>query len=72
LALALIGEGADGVRLREAGLTPVTLEAKEGIAFVNGTQAQTGLAALLVHDAWILWRTAHAGPGSCFSRSSSR
>lgn len=60
LALALIGEGADGARLRAAGLTPVTLEAKEGIAFVNGTQAQTGLAALLVHDAWTLWRTAHA------------
>ena len=60
LALALIGEGPDGARLRAAGLTPVTLEAKEGIAFVNGTQAQTGLAALLVHDAWILWRTAHA------------
>ena len=60
LALALIGEGPDGARLREAGLTPVTLEAKEGIAFVNGTQAQTGLAALLVHDSWILWRAAHA------------
>ena len=60
LALALIGEGADGARLREAGLTPITLEAKEGIAFVNGTQAQTGLAALLVHDAWTLWRAAHA------------
>lgn len=59
LALALIGEGPDGTRLREAGLEPVTLEAKEGIAFVNGTQAQTGLAALLVHDAWLLWRTAH-------------
>jgi histidine ammonia-lyase len=59
LALAMIGEGLDGARMREAGLTPVTLEAKEGIAFVNGTQAQTGLAALLVHDAWILWRTAH-------------
>lgn len=59
LALALIGEGPDGARLREAGLEPVTLEAKEGIAFVNGTQAQTGLAALLVHDAWRLWRTAH-------------
>jgi histidine ammonia-lyase len=59
LALALIGEGPDGDRLREAGLEPVTLEAKEGIAFVNGTQAQTGSAALLVHDAWILWRTAH-------------
>ncbi len=60
LALALIGEGADGARLRAAGLTPVILEAKEGIAFVNGTQAQTALAALLVHDAWTLWRTAHA------------
>src|SRR6059036_1262368 len=60
LALAMIGEGADGRRLRDAGLAPITLEAKEGLAFVNGTQAQTGLAALLVHDAWVLWRTAHA------------
>jgi histidine ammonia-lyase len=60
LALAMIGEGEDGAALRAAGLQPITLEAKEGIAFVNGTQAQTGLAALLVHDAWILWRTAHA------------
>jgi histidine ammonia-lyase len=42
-----------------AGLTPLVLEAKEGLAFVNGTQAQTGLAALLVHDAWTLWRAAH-------------
>lgn len=46
--------------LRAQGLEPLTLEAKEGLAFVNGTQAQTGLAALLVHDAWVLWRTAHA------------
>src|SRR5207247_1673059 len=43
-----------------SGLRPITLEAKEGLAFVNGTQAQTGMAALLVHDAWVLWRTAHA------------
>jgi len=53
LALAMIGEG--DVRVPR----PITLEAKEGIAFVNGTQAQTGLAALLVHDGWRLWRTAH-------------
>src|SRR5438445_9577073 len=59
LALAMIGEGEDGPTLLAAGLQPVTLEAKEGLAFVNGTQAQTGLAALLVHDAWVLWRTAH-------------
>jgi histidine ammonia-lyase len=60
LALAMIGEGPDGPALRAAGVAPVVLEAKEGIAFVNGTQAQTGIAALLVHDAWRLWRTAHA------------
>src|SRR5205807_6803953 len=60
LALAMVGEGEDGARVRAAGLEPVVLEAKEGLAFVNGTQAQTGLAALLLHDAWILWRTAHA------------
>lgn len=54
LALAMIGEG--DVRVPN----PITLEAKEGLAFVNGTQAQTGLAALLVTDAWTLWRSAHA------------
>jgi histidine ammonia-lyase len=53
LALAMIGEGDVKVP------RPVTLEAKEGLAFVNGTQAQTGLAALLLHDAWTLWRAAH-------------
>src|SRR5213083_1169926 len=41
LALAMIGEGADGAALRASGLRPITLEAKEGLAFVNGTQAQT-------------------------------
>ncbi len=60
LALAMIGEGEDGPTLRAKRLQPITLEAKEGLAFVNGTQAQTGLAALLVHDGWVLWRTAHA------------
>ncbi len=59
LALALVGEGDDGAALKAAGLEPIELEAKEGLAFVNGTQAQAGLAALLVHDAWVLWRTAH-------------
>ena len=53
LALAMIGEGDVKVP------RPLALEAKEGLAFVNGTQAQTGIAALLVHDAWTLWRTAH-------------
>jgi histidine ammonia-lyase len=54
LALAMIGEG--DVRVPQ----PITLEAKEGLAFINGTQAQTGLAALILADAWTLWRSAHA------------
>lgn len=55
LALVLIGEGEallDGERLpggeamRRAGLEPVVLEAKEGLALNNGTQAHTGLGIL--------------------------
>jgi len=70
LALALIGEGeveagSNGDRmpsataLRAAKIQPVELEAKEGIAFINGTQAQTAMLALMVHDARSLWRSAH-------------
>jgi histidine ammonia-lyase len=67
LALALIGEGdlfAGGRRapaadaLRAAGLTPVVLQSKEGIALINGTQAHTGVAALALGDARTLWETA--------------
>jgi histidine ammonia-lyase len=52
LVLSMMGEGlcwtADGTgtrpageALRQAGLTPVTLEAKEGLALINGTQMMT-------------------------------
>jgi histidine ammonia-lyase len=53
LTLALIGEGefvVDGVRrpagdeLRGAGLAPLALAAKEGLALINGTQVSTALA----------------------------
>jgi histidine ammonia-lyase len=53
MALALMGEGemlVDGKRvpalsvLREAGLLPLVLEAKEGLALINGTQTSTALA----------------------------
>lgn len=55
LALALIGEGPvdfEGRRVPAAfamlqcGLAPVTLEAKEGLALLNGTQAITSVGAL--------------------------
>ncbi len=71
VALALMGEGelvsweqgaprraAAGSRLAAAGLTPFRFAPKEGLSFINGTQAQTALLALLVHDGWVLWRTA--------------
>ena len=45
-------------RSRAAGLAPFRFAPKEGLAFINGTQAQTALLALLVHDAEVLWRTA--------------
>ncbi len=67
IAMALIGEGevltaagpsgARGV-LEAARLTPFRFAPKEGISFINGTQAQTALLSLLVHDAEVLWRTA--------------
>jgi histidine ammonia-lyase len=44
--------------LSTAGLLPYRFAPKEGLAFINGTQAQTAILALLVHDANVLWRTA--------------
>ncbi|HEV8599910.1 MAG TPA: histidine ammonia-lyase [Gemmatimonadales bacterium] len=67
LALALSGEGdvagpagpsPAGAALQAAGLTPFRFAPKEGLAFINGTQAQTAVLALLVHDADVLWRSA--------------
>ncbi len=69
IAMALIGEGevlgeiagssqeAAGA-LRQAGLVPFRFAPKEGISFINGTQAQTALLSLTVHDAESLWRSA--------------
>ena len=68
VALALIGEGevrdADGVRrpaaeaLATAGLTPVTLAAKEGLALINGTDGMLGMLLLALHDLQLLLTTA--------------
>jgi histidine ammonia-lyase len=53
MTLALMGEGemlVDGARrpalplLREAGIAPLSLQAKEGLALINGTQTSTALA----------------------------
>ena len=57
MALLLVGEGRawsgdrhipGGPALAEAGLSPVTLQAKEGLALINGTQLITALGNLAV------------------------
>ncbi|MGH9381417.1 MAG: HAL/PAL/TAL family ammonia-lyase, partial [Thermoanaerobaculia bacterium] len=67
LALPLIGEGElqqDGrrapaaERLAGAGLEPLVLEPKEGLALINGTQAMTALLALAALEARRLVDTA--------------
>jgi histidine ammonia-lyase len=61
ISLVMIGEGAattgrDGVpmsgaaALAGAGLAPIQLEAKEGLALINGTQPSTAIAALALAD----------------------
>ncbi|MFN8621980.1 MAG: histidine ammonia-lyase [Chloroflexota bacterium] len=67
LAAPLIGRGRaelggeilDGATaLARVGLSPLRLQAKEGLALLNGTQLMSALGALLVHDADRLARTA--------------
>ncbi len=69
LVLALMGRGhvtAPGstrpvpasTALRRAGIAPVRLTAKEGLALINGTQMMTSVAALTVHRAVALQRIA--------------
>lgn len=67
LALGLIGEGTVHFRgatrpaaeaIRAAGLAPLTLTAKEGLALLNGTQLMSALGCLAVHDARRLALTA--------------
>jgi histidine ammonia-lyase len=67
LALSLVGEGTctyDGRAmasvdaLAAAGLRPVVLEAKEGLALINGTQLMTAVTGLALVEAWRLVREA--------------
>src|SRR4051794_8333326 len=67
-ALALMGEGevrdAAGTlmpaaeALAAAGLTPVELAAKEGLALINGTDGMLGMLVLAIEDLRMLLRTA--------------
>ncbi len=63
MALVLIGEGEafhDGKRkpaadaLKHAGLKPIQLGPKEGLALINGTQVMTAIGCLALHDAEVV------------------
>ncbi len=67
LAQVVIGEGRaahkgeileGGEAMRRAGITPVALEAKEGLSLLNGTQGMLALLSLALHEADILVDTA--------------
>jgi histidine ammonia-lyase len=67
VALALIGRGQVTYRgkqmpaaraLRKTGLSPLKLQAKEGLALLNGTQAMTALGCLALLRAELLAKTA--------------
>jgi histidine ammonia-lyase len=67
LALCAVGEGEafykgerlpGGEALKRAGVEPLRLEAKEGLALLNGTQALTAVGALALERAERLARTA--------------
>jgi histidine ammonia-lyase len=68
MSLALVGEGqvitadgavkAAGPTLRAAGLKPLKLETKEGLALINGTDGMLGMLLLACTDAEVLFRSA--------------
>lgn len=71
MAAAMIGEGEalfEGARmdageaLAKASLTPITLDAKEGLALINGTQFSTACALV---GLWGAWRNAAASVLTC-------
>lgn len=49
--------------LKDAGLDPLVLEAKEGLALINGTQMMSAIGALAVHDAEGLLADAQVAAG---------
>ncbi len=67
MVLVMIGEGEafyEGERfsgaeaMKRAGIAPIELQAKEGVALINGTQPMTAVGTLAVYDALQLVRDA--------------
>lgn len=69
VALVIFGEGEavykgrrldGGMAMKLAGIQPISLEAKEGLALINGTQVMTAVGAIACYDALNLAKWADA------------
>jgi histidine ammonia-lyase len=58
VAMALMGEGDAAVAAAAAGIEPITLQAKEGLALINGTDGMLGMLVLALADLDVLLRSA--------------
>lgn len=67
MVLVMMGEGEAEYKgtvmggkeaMEKAGIDPIILRAKEGLALINGTQAMMGVGVLAVHDADVLMKSA--------------
>src|SRR4051794_19763940 len=58
IALTLMGEGERADALAEAGIEPVVLEEKEGLALINGTEGMLAMLLLSLHALRVLVTTA--------------
>ncbi|MEK6987286.1 MAG: histidine ammonia-lyase [Candidatus Thermoplasmatota archaeon] len=75
MGLVLVGEGRaeyhgkvlDGREaLSRAGLKPITLDPKEGLALINGTSVMTAVGALVLHDGFALLKDAQVAASMSF------
>jgi histidine ammonia-lyase len=75
IALAMIGQGQAEYRdrvmpaseaLAAAGLHPVSLTAKEGLALINGTQYMSAFGCLALHDALRLYQAVNIAAAMSF------
>ena len=50
VALTLMGEGECADDMRAAGIEPITLQEKEGLALINGTEGMLAMLVIAIHD----------------------
>jgi histidine ammonia-lyase len=65
VALTLMGEGERAAAAQDAGVAPVALAEKEGLALINGNEGMLGMLLLSVHDLRAL--VVHADIGAAMS-----